>query len=323
MNKLSLLSVRDLSVHEILQILQEARIFNSSQKDWHLPAVNALVANLFFEPSTRTHFSFESAEFQLGCKVADFSASSSSVTKGESLYDTARTFEAIGYKVLVIRHPDDRYYERLRDITIPILNAGDGAGDHPTQCLLDLYTMWEEFGSFEGLKVVICGDIKHSRVAASNKEALDRLGADVRFAGPAQWRREGYPVMDFDQAVEWADVVMMLRIQKERGAMADMPNREYLTRYGLTMERASRMKPGAIIMHPAPVNRDVEIDSRLVEAPQSRIFRQMTNGVLIRKAVLKRAFGYPPFREETGDRGQSRTADKQNRDHIKVKKGTE
>ncbi|WP_435052805.1 aspartate/ornithine carbamoyltransferase family protein, partial [Faecalibaculum rodentium] len=168
MNKLSLLSVRDLSVHEILQILQEARIFNSSQKDWHLPAVNALVANLFFEPSTRTHFSFESAEFQLGCKVADFSASSSSVTKGESLYDTARTFEAIGYKVLVIRHPDDRYYERLRDISIPILNAGDGAGDHPTQCLLDLYTMWEEFGSFEGLKVVICGDIKHSRVAASN-----------------------------------------------------------------------------------------------------------------------------------------------------------
>ena len=207
--------------------------------------------------------------------------------------------------MLVIRHPDDRYYERLRDISIPILNAGDGAGDHPTQCLLDLYTMWEEFGSFEGLKVVICGDIQHSRVAASNKEALDRLGADVRFAGPEQWRRPGYPVMDFDQAVEWADVVMMLRIQKERGAMADMPNREYLTRYGLTMERASRMRPGAIIMHPAPVNRDVEIDSRLVEAPQSRIFQQMSNGVLIRKAVLKRAFGYPPFREsEAGSDGK-------------------
>ena len=298
MNKHSLLSVRDLSEAEILQILQEARIFNSSQKDWHLPASNALVANLFFEPSTRTHFSFESAQLQLGCKVSAFAADSSSVTKGETLYDTARTFESIGYKVLVIRHPQDRYYERLTDINIPIINAGDGAGDHPTQCLLDLYTIWQEFGTFQDIKVCICGDILHSRVAASDKDALERLGAQVVFSGPEIWRRPGYPVMDFDKAVEWADVVMMLRIQKERGSQLDIPDREYLNRYGLSMERAARMQPHAIIMHPAPVNRDVEIDSRLVEAPQSRIFAQMTNGVLIRKAVLKRAFGYEYFREE-------------------------
>ena len=127
----------------------------------------------FFEASTRTHFSFESAEYQLGCKVADFNASTSSVTKGESLYDTVKTFEAIGYDAVVIRHPKDEYFKELENINIPILNAGDGAGNHPTQCLLDLLTMYDEFKDFKGLNVVIAGDIQHSRVAASNKQALE------------------------------------------------------------------------------------------------------------------------------------------------------
>lgn len=296
MNKNSLLSMQDLSAKQILSILGDAKSFNSSHKDWQLPKHNALVANLFFEASTRTHFSFESAEYQLGCKVADFNASTSSVTKGESLYDTVKTFEAIGYDAVVIRHPKDEYFKELENINIPILNAGDGAGNHPTQCLLDLLTMYNEFKDFKGLNVVIAGDIQHSRVAASNKQALEKLGANVFFAGPEEWQREGYPTMDFDEACKWADVVMMLRIQRERGAsLANMSDEEYLEKYGLNDRRYQMMKENAIIMHPAPVNRGVEIADHLVEAKKSRIFEQMSNGVLVRKAVIKRAFGYEPF----------------------------
>ena len=299
MNTRSLLSMKDLSTTEIFDILNDARAFNNSKKDWQIPMQNALVANLFFEASTRTHFSFESAEYQLGCKVADFDAKTSSVTKGETLYDTVKTFESVGYKAVVIRHSQDEYFKELENINIPIINAGDGKGNHPTQCLLDLYTIYDEFNTFENLNIVICGDIEHSRVAASNKDALTRLGANVVFSGPKEWQREGYPTMDFDQAVEWADVVMMLRIQKERGAgLENMSDGEYLKTYGLNKERYSRMKEHAIIMHPAPVNRGVEIDTNLVECEKSRIFKQMENGVLVRKAVVKRAFGYPYFEGE-------------------------
>ena len=299
MNTRSLLSMKDLSTTEIFDILNDARAFNNSKKDWQFPMQNALVANLFFEASTRTHFSFESAEYQLGCKVADFDAKTSSVTKGETLYDTVKTFESVGYKAVVIRHSQDEYFKELENINIPIINAGDGKGNHPTQCLLDLYTIYDEFNTFENLNVVICGDIEHSRVAASNKDALTRLGANVVFAGPEEWQRKGYPTMDFDQAIEWADVVMMLRIQKERGAgLENMSDEEYLKTYGLNKERYSRMKEHAIIMHPAPVNRGVEIDTDLVECEKSRIFKQMENGVLVRKAVVKRAFGYPYFEGE-------------------------
>lgn len=259
----------------------------------------ALVANLFFEASTRTHFSFESAQHQLGCQVADFAASASSVTKGETLYDTVKTFEMIGYDLVVIRHPQDEYFKELENINIPIINAGDGAGNHPSQCLLDLLTLQNEFHTLSGLKVVICGDILHSRVAASNKETLERLGSQVVFAGPKEWEREGYPTMDFDQAIEWADAVMMLRIQLERGAgMAGMTKEEYLQTYGLTKERYARMQDHAIVMHPAPVNRGIEIDSDLVEAEKSRIFEQMHNGMLVRKAIIKRGFGIAPFKED-------------------------
>lgn len=298
MNQYSLLSMSDLSNDDIFSILHDAKLFDNSMKDWQLPMQNALVANLFFENSTRTHFSFESAQKQLGCKVTDFDAQTSSMQKGETLYDTVKVFEMIGYQCLVIRHSKDEYFKELENISIPIINAGDGKGNHPSQCLLDLLTFYNEFGTLSGLKVVICGDIAHSRVAASDKEALERLGSTVVFSGPKEWQREGYPTMDFDQAIEWADVVMMLRIQKERGAAAHMTNEEYLHTYGLNKERYSRLQKHAIVCHPAPVNRNVEIDTDLVEAPKSRIFTQMHNGMLVRKAIIKRAFGLAPFDKE-------------------------
>lgn len=298
MNQYSLLKMSDLSNEDIFSILHDAKLFNNSFKDWQLPMQNALVANLFFEASTRTHFSFESAQLQLGCKTVDFNADTSSVTKGETLYDTVKTFEMIGYGCVVIRHSKDEYFNELKNINIPIVNAGDGKGNHPSQCLLDLLTLYNEFGKLSGLKVLITGDILHSRVAASNKEALERLGSEVLFAGPKEWARPGYPTIDFDQGIEWADVVMMLRIQKERGAaLEDMSDAEYLEKYGLTKKRYEKMQDHAIVCHPAPVNRGVEIDTDLVEAEKSRIFEQMHNGMLVRKAIIKRAFGFGPFEE--------------------------
>ena len=295
MNKNSLLRIRDLTKDELMGILEDAQLFEVSYKDWQLPE-RKLVANLFFEPSTRTHFSFASAELQLGCAIEDFTAEGSSVEKGETLYDTVKTFESIGFDAVVIRNKQNEYFKELENVNIPILNGGDGSGNHPTQCLLDLLTIYQEFGKFEGIKVAIIGDIAHSRVAASDKEALEMLGGECVFSGPEEWKREGYPYMDLDDAVKWADVVMMLRIQKERHSESmAMSDAEYLEKYGLTKERAKTMKPHAIIMHPAPVNRNVEIDTDLVEAENSRIFKQMSNGVLVRKAAIKRAFGYDKF----------------------------
>lgn len=298
MNRFSLLSINDLSTEEIFDLLEDAQSFYNSYQDWQLPNNNCLVANLFFEPSTRTHYSFESAELQLGLKVVDFSADSSSVTKGETLYDTVKTFESIGYKALVIRHSQDEYYRELENINIPIINAGDGSGNHPSQCLLDLLTIYQEFGHFEGLNVLIVGDIEHSRVAQSDKIALEKLKANVKFSGPNEWSR-GYGHVSFDEGIKDADVVMMLRIQKERGAkLENLSDADYLAQYGLDDRRYNMMKENAIIMHPAPVNRGVEIADHLVESPKSRIFKQMANGVLVRKAILKRAFGYKPFSKE-------------------------
>ena len=292
-----LIDIKDLSVEEINEMIEVAKNIIHNKEKYSHKCEGKKLATLFFEPSTRTHFSFASAQHQLGCQVEDFNAETSSVQKGETLYDTVKTFEAIGYDALVIRHPKDEYFKYLEGIQIPIINAGDGAGNHPSQCLLDLLTIYDEFNTFKDLNVVIIGDILHSRVAASDKDALDRLGANVVFAGPEQWQREGFPVMDLDEAIEWADVVMMLRIQKERGA-ALSGGIDYLNRYGLNKERYSRMKEHAIIMHPAPFNRGVEIDGDLVESEKSRIFKQMSNGVLVRKAIMKRAFGFEPFKEE-------------------------
>lgn len=298
MNTKSLFKISDLTKEEIFKILHDANAFSCSHKDWQLPE-RKLVANLFFEPSTRTHFSFASAQHQLGCCVENFSAQGSSVEKGESLYDTVKTFESIGYDALVIRHKSDEYFKELENINIPILNAGDGCGNHPTQCLLDLLTIYQEFKTFEGIKVAVIGDIVHSRVANSIKEAMQILGGEVCFSGPKEWISDSSLYKDIDEAVAWADAVMMLRIQHERhAATMNMGKEEYLKRYGLTKKRAELMQKHAIIMHPAPVNRGVEIDSDLVEASNSRIFQQMSNGVLVRKAVMKRAFGYTFSKEE-------------------------
>ena len=298
MNQYSLVSMRDLSKDDIIHILNDALIFSHSQVDWQLPE-KALIANLFFEASTRTHYSFESAELQLGCKVADIATSASSMTKGETLYDTCKTLEAAGYNALVIRSSQEFYWKALEGLNIPVLNAGDGANEHPTQCLLDLLTIYKEFGKLEGIKVVICGDIAHSRVAQSDKYAFGLFGMDVHFAGPKEFEREGYPLEDFDAVIQDDDVVMMLRIQKERGAaLQNMSDAEYLEKYGMNKKRYAMLKENAIIMHPAPVNRGVEIDSDLVESDKSRIFAQMHNGMLVRKAVIKRAFQHAPFEEK-------------------------
>lgn len=291
MNK-NLLRIADLTKEEIYGILDDAQAFASTQKDWQFPE-RKLVANLFFEPSTRTHFSFASAQHQLNCCVENFSASGSSVEKGESLYDTVKTFEAIGFDAVVIRHKKDEYFKELEGIKIPILNAGDGKGNHPTQCLLDLLTIYQEFSTFKGIKAAVIGDVAHSRVAHSIKEALALLGGETRFGGPKEYMDDFDRYADIDDLIPWADVVMMLRVQHERHEMAmNLSDAQYLQRYGLTKERYANMQKHAIIMHPAPVNRGVEIDSDLVESEKSRIFKQMSNGVLVRKAVLKRAFGY-------------------------------
>lgn len=291
MKKLDILTMEQFTVDEIMQLLHDAFLFSNLHKDWQLTK-SRLIANLFFESSTRTHYSFVSAEEQLGLKVIDFQPSTSSLNKGESLYDTVKTFESIGMEALVIRHKQDKYFEELKNINIPIINGGDGSGNHPSQSLLDLYTIYEEFGKFEGLNLLIVGDIRHSRVAHSNISTFQRLGGNVKISGPEIWMDQKELFIDLDQGVKWADIVMLLRIQNERhDDKLELGDKSYLEVYGLTKEREKMMKDSAIIMHPAPVNRGVEIDDSLVECERSRIFKQMENGVYVRKAMIKKVFG--------------------------------
>ena len=282
---MNIFTLKDFSTEEINQILDEAEEFKNGKKvDFKGQKV---VANLFFEPSTRTHYSFDMAAGNLGCRTQNFEASNSSLKKGETLYDTCKLFESIGCDALVIRHTDDYYYKQLEGIHIPILNAGDGKGNHPSQSLLDLMTIKEEFGHFEGLKVVIVGDILHSRVAHSNYDVMQRLGMQVYTSGPLEYKQDGYNYVDFDDVIEDMDVVMLLRVQHERHAGdEDFSKENYHRIYGLSLERYKRLKETAIIMHPAPINRDVEIKDELVESGKSRIFRQMHNGVFIRMAMI-------------------------------------
>ncbi|MFA9557386.1 aspartate carbamoyltransferase catalytic subunit [Evansella sp. AB-rgal1] len=280
-------TLEDLSIEQLEKILYEA---NKMEKKLFASSDRKTVANLFFEPSTRTKCSFEMAQKELGLHTLHFDVDSSSVQKGETLYDTVKTLESIGVEAVVIRHPQKAYYKELENINIPIINAGDGAGDHPTQSLLDLLTIQQEFLVFQGLHVVICGDIRHSRVARTNANILRKLGAKVSFAGPAEWMDEDITlgnVISMDEAVKSADVMMMLRIQTERHDSGEGWTKEtYHEEFGLTLRREKVMKKNAIILHPAPVNRDVELASELVECSRSRIFKQMRNGVLVRKAVL-------------------------------------
>ena len=285
-----LLSMEHLATDEIYHLIQQAcnykaRNINSPQYNKHF------VANLFFENSTRTKSSFIVAEQKLGLNLVDFETTTSSVQKGESLYDTCKTLESIGVDLLVIRHFQNAYYEELNNINIPVINAGDGSGQHPTQSLLDLMTIYESFDSFKGLNVVICGDIKNSRVARSNYYSLRALGANVMFSSPDSWKDDTLeaPYVDIDDVIEEVDIVMLLRVQHERhnnDEVLSFESNDYHKLYGLTIERYNRLKQQAIVMHPAPVNRGVEIDSSLVEAPKSRIFQQMQNGMYLRMAVI-------------------------------------
>lgn len=279
------ISLDQFSEEEILDLLLAAREFEEKEAKI---TKQLFVGNLFFEPSTRTKMSFEIALKKLGLEVLNFSAEHSSVEKGESLYDTVKTFEALGAHALILRHEDNYWYESLKNsLSIPLINAGAGTKEHPSQSLLDLYTIHKQFNTLENITITIIGDIKHSRVAQSNTKILDRLGAEVLLCAAEPFIDEDLPYsyISIDQAVEISDVVMLLRPQTERHRQREVFD-NYLTNYGLTKDRERKMKENAIILHPAPIHRGVEIDSSLVESRRSRIFEQMRNGVFIRMAIV-------------------------------------
>lgn len=303
---MNFVSAHQVSPADAMTLIDRAEAFkNGTPVPEHGPVY---AANLFFENSTRTHTSFEMAERKLGLTVIPFDPAHSSVSKGETLSDTIKTLAAIGVNIAVMRHPAYAYYEPLlaASPTLAIVNAGDGAGQHPSQMMLDLMTIHEEFGSFAGLNVGIVGDLSHSRVAHSDAEMLTKLGANVFFSGPEKYFSPEYkqfgPFLPLAELVKRVDVLNVLRVQLERfnsGETAEFSRADYHAKYGITDALAATMKPRAIIMHPAPVNRDVELASDLVEAPQSRIFMQMHNGVYMRMAMLEavmqaRQFGAVP-----------------------------
>jgi len=286
---MNLFKLSDLSKEEIVEILDSAKEFKNGL-EWD-GVKGKKIANLFYEPSTRTHYSFISAEQNLGMKVTNFNVATSSVKKGESLYDTLKTFEMIGFDALVVRHPANNYFKELDNINVPMMSGGDGTGNHPTQSLLDLYTIKEEFGQFEGLKIAIVGDIRHSRVAHTNIEVMKRLGMEVHISGPKEFDDNSAKHIEFNDAVKEMDIIMLLRVQYERhGYSMTLSVEEYLEKFGMTEARVHEMKDTSIIMHPAPYNRGTEIADYAVECSKSRIMEQMANGVFVRMAVIKRAF---------------------------------
>lgn len=282
-----LLTLKELSTDKIVDIIKYAL---ELKEGLSVSYDGKKMATLFFENSTRTHYSFITAMINLGIKVVDFNAGISSMQKGETLYDTIRTFEALGMDGVVIRHSEDEYFKQLENIKIPIFNGGDGKSNHPTQSLLDLMTIYEEFGHFDGLKCSIIGDVSHSRVAHTNIEVMERLGMKVTISGPSEYNDGSAPYEEMDEAVKNSDVVMLLRVQFERHSQnMSMTVEEYHEKYGLTKSRVDTMKEHAIIMHPAPFNRGVEIADEICECEKSRIYKQMTNGVYIRMAVISMA----------------------------------
>ena len=282
-----LLTLKELKTEKIMELIKYAIALKNGHK---VTYPDTKVVTLFYENSTRTHYSFQCALMNLGIKVLQCDTSKSSAQKGESLYDTVRTFEYLGVDGVVIRSSKDEYFKELENINIPIFNGGDGKSNHPTQSLLDLMTIYEEYGKFEGLKCCIVGDILHSRVAHTNIEVMQRLGMDVYISGPEEFNDNSCKFIPFEQAIKEMDVIMLLRVQFERHKEGmTLSVEEYHKQYGLTMERVKQMKENAIIMHPAPVNRGVEIADDVVECEKSRIFPQMANGVYIRMAVISQA----------------------------------
>jgi len=293
----NLLGLRDLRQEEIVEILDTARSFREvlERPIKKVPTLQGTtVVNLFFESSTRTRISFELAERRLSADVVNFAASGSSVSKGETLKDTARNIEAMKTDVVVVRHSSagaPHFLSRL--LKSPVINAGDGINEHPTQGLLDIFTMREKFGDLKGLHVCIVGDITHSRVARSNIFGLTKLGAEVAVCGPKTLIPEyldqfGVKTFyDIDEAIRWANVLNVLRIQMEREAGGDFPSiREYRLYWGINRERLEKSKKEIVIMHPGPINRGVELDADIADGTSSLILDQVTNGVAVRMAVL-------------------------------------
>lgn len=296
----SFVSVENLTVAEVGALIERAEYFKNGGARPYLTQP-VYVTNMFFENSSRTHTSFEMAERKLGLTVIPFDAAHSSTQKGETLYDTSLIMAALGIDLEVIRHSENEYYEKLihpnknQHLDIGVINAGDGSGQHPSQCLLDMMTIHEHFGHFKDLKVAIVGDITNSRVAKSNMELLTRLGAKVYFSGPEYWYDKQYDkygeYLPIDELVAQMDVMMLLRVQHERHAgdpnEAKFDAKKYHDKYGINQKRYNAMKDDAIIMHPGPINHDVELSGNLVEAPKCRFVRQMENGVFMRMAMIE------------------------------------
>jgi aspartate carbamoyltransferase catalytic subunit len=292
-----ILGLEELTAEEIILVLDTAESMKEvSERDVKkVPALRGVtVCNLFYEPSTRTRSSFEIAEKRLSADVLNFTLSHSSVTKGETLLDTARNLEAMGAGVIVIRHPmSGAPWLLAKELDSSIINAGDGSHEHPSQALLDLFTIREIKGKIKGLRVVIVGDILHSRVARSNIWGLTKLGAEVRVVGPPTLIPkyiENAKVRTFynlDEAIEGADVIIMLRIQMERQESVYFPSlREYSRFYGLTREKLKRANEGVTVMHPGPINRGIELSSDIADDAGSVILAQVSNGIAVRMAMF-------------------------------------
>jgi aspartate carbamoyltransferase catalytic subunit len=292
-----LLGLRDATATEIQEILDTALLMkvvitSNNKKTPHLQGRS--IMTIFYENSTRTRLSFELACKYMSGTASNMSASTSSVAKGESLIDTARTIDVMGTDVMILRHPmSGAPHLMAKHVKSAVINAGDGTNEHPTQALLDMFTMREKLGDIKGLRVAIVGDVRHSRVARSNVFGLSKMGASVVVAGPPtllppEMDALGCDVTDrVDEAVRDADVVMGLRIQLERQKKGLFPSiREYHKFFGLTPERVALARKGALVMHPGPVNRGVEIASEVADSPESTIDEQVTNGVAIRMALL-------------------------------------
>ena len=305
-----LLSMQDVTADDVVRILDTAESFREvgTRVIKKVPALRGrTVVNLFYENSTRTRISFELAAKRLSADVINFSSGGSSVSKGESLKDTALTLQAMGADAIVIRHSSSGSPYRLTKwVRGHVLNAGDGTHEHPTQALLDLYTMRERLGRLEGLRVAIVGDVLHSRVARSLSFGLVKMGADVTLVGPATLIPPDAPAWgvevshDVDEVLPKLDVCYLLRVQTERQRLEYFPSvREYARLFGLNRTRVGLLPDGSLIMHPGPMNRGVEIDSDVADLPQSVIEDQVTNGIAVRMALLYLLLGVR--RAESGD----------------------
>jgi len=304
-----LIGLEELSADQIRLILDTAEPFKevSERAIKKVPTLRGkTIVNLFYEASTRTRISFEFAEKRLSADTVNVTSSGSSIEKGENLVDTARNLESMRIDMVVIRHPSSGAAGFLaKRIRSNVVNAGDGTHEHPTQALLDLLTIRDRMGKIEGVKVCICGDILHSRVARSNIWGLLKLGAEVAVCGPRSLMPrgiEGLGVRVFrriEEAMQWADVLNVLRLQLERMQAGFIPSlREYNRVFGITDERLARASRKLLVLHPGPMNRGVEIDSRVADGEQSVILHQVTNGVAIRMAVLYLLAGGNPDRAE-------------------------